>query len=81
MRLRDTLCLGLTVGITLAAPACRRQRDVDVTARTAITGTVNGSPLAVSVVATFNTGRGGTSSCRFTALPTGFNPATLGTHT
>ncbi len=63
--------------------ACPRGQiqDIDVTAKTTISGTVNGSPLAVDVLATFNTGRGGSSTCTFTKLPTGFNPASLGTHT
>lgn len=61
--------------------ARRRTRDIDVTARTTMSGTVNDSPIEVDVLATFNTGRGGSSTCTFTKLPTGFNPATLGTHT
>jgi len=73
----------LVMGIILFAPlaACRREKDIDITAKTAISGIVNGSPLEVNVVATFNTGRGGSSTCTFTKLPTGFNPASLGTHT
>jgi hypothetical protein len=55
--------------------------DVDVTSRTTITGSVNQSPVEGTVTATFNTGRGGTSTCRFTVLPQTFNPGTFGTHT
>lgn len=73
----------LAVGAFLFAslPACRQKQDIDVTAKTAISGTVNGNPIEVEVLATFNTGRGGSSTCKFTKLPTGFTPASLGTHT
>lgn len=76
----------LVVGIILFASlsACRQQReirDIDVTSKTTYSGIVNGSPMEVDVVATFNTGRGGISTCKFTKLPSGFNPASLGTHT
>jgi hypothetical protein len=37
--------------------------------------------MEVDVLATINTGRGGSSTCTFTKLPTAFNPASLGTHT
>ncbi len=72
-----------TVGIILfvSLAACTRERDIDVTAKTTISGMVNGSPIEVDVLATFNTGRGGSSTCNFTKLPDGFNPASLGTHT
>lgn len=53
---------------------------MDVTAKTAISGIVNGSPIEADVVATFNTGRGGSSTCKFKEMPPRFNPATLGTH-
>ena len=53
----------------------------EVTARTTISGFVNGKPLKGNVVATLETDRGGRSSCEFSHLPARFNPATLGTHT
>ena len=80
MRRNIQIVFGMTVALSLSLAACRRTRDIDVTSRTTISGTVNGSPLEVKVVATFNTGRGGSSTCTFEKLPTGFNPATLGTH-
>jgi hypothetical protein len=55
--------------------------DKSVTVRTQISGIVNGEALKGRVVATLNTGRGGKSACSFSKLPSGFNPATLGTHT
>jgi hypothetical protein len=55
--------------------------DLDVAARSAISGTVNGSPFSGTVSATLNTGMGGSSSCEFTQLPMGFSPATFGTFT
>ena len=57
----------------------RMRNDRKVTARTTYSGIVNDSPLEVDVVAKFNTGRGGTSSCTFKKLPSGFTPASLGT--
>ena len=76
----------MVVGIILFASlsACHHQgtiRDIDVTSKTTYSGVVNGSPMEIDVVATFNTGRGGISTCTFTKLPPTFNPATLGTHT
>lgn len=70
-------------GIILLAPlaACHRQQNIDVTAKTTVSGNVNGNPIEVEILATFNTGRGGSSTCTFTKLPPDFNPATLGTHT
>jgi hypothetical protein len=55
--------------------------NVDIESRTSITGEVNGSVIAGSVLATFNTGRGGKSTCEFSRLPEKFTPATVGTHT
>lgn len=55
--------------------------DRTITVKTAIAGVVNDQPIKGQVVATLDTGRGGKSSCRFTRLPAGFTPATLGTHT
>ncbi|MGB7201396.1 MAG: hypothetical protein WBD16_03910 [Pyrinomonadaceae bacterium] len=74
----------LAVGVILIAAfaACRpQQQDIDITSKTVYSGTVNGSPLEINVVATINTGRGGNSTCTFTKIPSGFNPASLGTHT
>jgi hypothetical protein len=53
----------------------------EVTARTVISGFVNGQPIKGKVVASVDSDRGGRSSCEFSALPKGFNPATFGTHT
>lgn len=55
--------------------------DKTVTVRTTISGIVNGEAMKGSVVAKLNTGQGGESACRFSKLPTGFTPATFGTHT
>jgi hypothetical protein len=55
--------------------------DKSVTVRTTISGMVNGEAMKGRVVATLNTGQGGRSSCSFSRLPTGFTPATFGTHT
>jgi hypothetical protein len=78
----------IAIGIIASASltACHRQRymqerDIDITSKTTMSGSVNGSPIEVDVLATLNTGHGGISSCTFTKLPSGFNPATLGTHT
>jgi hypothetical protein len=53
----------------------------DVTARTTISGIVNGHPMKGDVVASFNPGRGGRSSCQFSQLPPRFTPATFGNQT
>jgi len=58
-----------------------RHRDREVTAKTNISGIVNGHLMSGSVVATFNTGRGGRSSCEFAHLPPNFTPATFGNQT
>jgi hypothetical protein len=50
-----------------------------VTARTAISGIVNGQPIKGTVQASLDTDLGGRSSCEFSELPLGFNPATFGT--
>jgi|GEM_PF-3376168 len=73
-------CLGIILFAFLTA--CPRQRvirDIDVTAKTTYSGIVNGSQMKVDVLATINTGHGGSSACTFINLPTGLNPATLGT--
>ena len=54
--------------------------DKTVTVRTTISGIVNDETLRGRVSATLNTAGGGRSSCSFTKLPSGFTPATLGTH-
>jgi hypothetical protein len=77
----------LSIGVVLLASllACHRpgeqdvRKDIEVTAKTKYSGTINGTPISIDVLATINTGRGGRSSCTFTSIPTGFNPATLGT--
>ena len=80
------LLLAVIITLFASLAACQHLgqisgRDIDVTAKTTVSGIVNGSPIEVDVLATFNTGRGGSSACRFTKLPAGFNPASLGTHT
>jgi hypothetical protein len=82
-RLFTEILLLSAAGIILLAPlaACHRQQNIDVTAKTIVSGNINGSPIEVDILATFNTGRGGSSTCTFTKLPPDFNPATLGTHT
>lgn len=76
------LVLGIVLFLSLVAcPPRRDVKDIDVTAKTTYSGVVNGKALEVDVVATFNTGRGGSSTCRFKQLPEFFNPATLGTQT
>ena len=54
--------------------------DKDLTSLSTITGMVNGDVVEGKIRATFNTGKGGASSCNFTKLPKGFNPGTFGTH-
>jgi hypothetical protein len=55
--------------------------DLDVTARTIISGLVNGQTIKGNVSAALNTAGGGRSRCEFSRLPLNFTPATLGTHT
>jgi hypothetical protein len=74
--------VGIMVLFVSLAATCRQQRaprDLEVTAKTTYSGTINGSPIKVDVLATINTGRGGSSSCTFASLPPAFNPAVLGT--
>lgn len=88
--------LPLAVGVSLLAllAACAEEpypeppqpepppaRDLDVVSRSSITGMVNGEAVEGSISASFNTGRGGQSTCTFSKLPQGFSPATFGTHT
>jgi len=56
-------------------------RDLDIVSKSSITGMVNGEAVEGSISASFNTGRGGSSTCTFSMLPQGFSPATFGTHT
>jgi len=56
------------------------QVDRDIVSRTEVTGTVNGGVVAGRVSASFNTARGGRSSCDYQKLPVGFTPGTIGTH-
>jgi len=74
------LCFGMVAVLFLSAGTCRKGQDIDITARTTVSGGVNGGALEATVVASINTGRGGTSTCTYTKLPSGFNPAVLGTH-
>jgi hypothetical protein len=53
----------------------------DITARTTISGLVNGGAVKASVVASITPGRGGRSACEFSSLPPGFTPATFGNQT
>ena len=72
----------LVMGMILIAAfaACRPEQDTEITSKTAYSGAINGSPIEINVVAKINTGRGGNSTCTFTKIPLGFNPASLGTH-
>lgn len=85
-RAKSWLCLVFGLSLTGAAflAACTANRDrhrgVDILSRTVITGSVNGSPFEGRVSATFNTRRGGSSSCEFDRLPAGFTPATINSH-
>lgn len=53
----------------------------NVTARTTISGIVNGHAMKGTVVATLNPDLGGRSACKFSQLPLGFTPATFGNQT
>ena len=80
---KRSLFLGVGIVLFASLTACSSQwglRNTDVTAKTTYSGIVNGSPMKVDVLATIDTGRGGSSTCTFVNLPTGFNPAFLGTH-
>jgi hypothetical protein len=57
-----------------------RLPDRDIVSRMRVTGTVNGAAVAGTVSASLNTGRGGSSTCDYAQLPSGFNPGTLNTH-
>lgn len=73
------LFVGIGILIFASLVACRH--GMDITARSTISGTVNGSAMEGSVSATLNTDRGGNSTCEFPKLPGGFTPGTIGTHT
>jgi hypothetical protein len=82
---QPSLFLGVGILLLFAslASTCRQKRsasEIEITAKTTYSGVINGSPIKVDVLATINVGRGGSSTCTFVALPTGFNPASLGTH-
>ena len=79
----------VTVTLALASASCPRKErppddprpgDVDIVSRSAIRGSINGSPFEGSISATFNTGKGGSSTCEFGQLPPRFTPGTLSTH-
>jgi hypothetical protein len=53
--------------------------STEITARSIISGVVNGQAMKGNVVAWLNTDVGGRSSCEFSNLPRGFTPATFGT--
>ena len=77
------LVVGIALPMLASIYSCRREgatKDIDLTSRTKYSGTINGSPIAIDVVAKINTGRGGSSTCTFATIPERFNPATLGTH-
>jgi hypothetical protein len=52
--------------------------EKEISARTRISGLVNGQAFQGKVSAVIDPGRGGRSSCEFSHLPTSFTPATLG---
>jgi hypothetical protein len=72
------VALATLLGAVTFLLACTR--PVDVVSRTTLTGAINGSPVEGRVTASFNTSRGGRSSCEFDRLPVGFTPGTLSTH-
>jgi hypothetical protein len=53
--------------------------DIDVIVRATVSGIVNDSALEGTVLSSFNTGLGGSSTCTFSRLPAGFTAATRGT--
>ena len=53
----------------------------DITVQTTIAGIVNGEAFNGRVEASLNAEGGGRSSCEFSKLPRGFNPAVFGTQT
>jgi hypothetical protein len=72
------LFLGIGMILFASLAACRQDPDIDITAKTTISGIVNGSAMEGKILASFNTGRGGSSSCEFSQLPAGFTPGTFG---
>jgi hypothetical protein len=76
------LSIGIMVLFASLATKCRQPpgpKDIDVKAKTTYSGVINGGPINVDVLATINVGHGGRSVCTFVNVPTGFNPAVLGT--
>jgi hypothetical protein len=74
------LVLGLGIATACATKDVIRLTDRDIVSRPRVKGTVNGAAVAGTVSASLNTGRGGTSTCDYAQLPSGFNPGTLNTH-
>ena len=77
---------GVGVVLMVALYGCQQQPtpgnpDIEITSRSVISGLVNEEVVRGTILATFNTGIGGTSTCQFDELPQGFTPATFGTHT
>ena len=62
------LFLGVGVILIASFAACRPAPDIDITSRSTISGIVNSSTVEGKILATFNTGRGGTSTCDFSQL-------------
>jgi len=82
--LRATLSVvAIAFCVTGLVSACRSasRPNVDIVSISSISGAINGMPIEATVSATFNTGRGGRSTCEFSKLPSGFTPGTLSTHT
>lgn len=79
--IRRLSVLGLGIILIWSIFACQRVSKKSVTARTAISGTVNGQTMQGKVLATIDPDRGGKTACEFSTLPKGFNPGTFGTHT
>ena len=76
-----TRFLYVVMGILLIGVLTACNQDRDITARTTIEGFVNDSAVKGEVLANFNTGTGGSSTCTFSLLPENFLPSTFGTHT
>jgi hypothetical protein len=62
-----------------AGPVVRK--DIEIVSLTQLSGYVNGQAVEGRVTASFNTGRGGASTCQFSQLPDRFTPGTFSTHT
>lgn len=68
------LCLGTFWG------ACKRNRNLEIVSRTAVSGSLNNAAFKGTITATINVGHGGHSSCAYEQLPPTFSPGTIGTH-